>query len=142
MRARLALSFGLVSALFTAGCGAGRPADVTGGGAGDNTTTGTTGTGATSTGGNGGAGAGTSAGGASTSTGGSSGGTSSGGAGGGGGCEAGTADCNNDPADGCETNLLGDINNCGACQAIRTVLQHTPLIHIPPEGRGKATFYS
>jgi hypothetical protein len=30
-------------------------------------------------------------------------------------CNAGFADCNNNPADGCETNLTNDPNNCGAC---------------------------
>lgn len=30
-------------------------------------------------------------------------------------CNAGWADCNNNPADGCETNIANDNNNCGAC---------------------------
>jgi hypothetical protein len=30
-------------------------------------------------------------------------------------CNAGHADCNNSAADGCEVNLDGDTNNCGAC---------------------------
>lgn len=31
-------------------------------------------------------------------------------------CDNGWADCNDNPADGCETNILGtDVNNCGAC---------------------------
>ncbi|MBI3785887.1 MAG: DUF1566 domain-containing protein [Deltaproteobacteria bacterium] len=31
------------------------------------------------------------------------------------GCNAGFLNCNNDSADGCETNPLNDVNNCGAC---------------------------
>jgi hypothetical protein len=30
-------------------------------------------------------------------------------------CSTGFADCNNDPADGCEVNTQSSINNCGAC---------------------------
>jgi hypothetical protein len=30
-------------------------------------------------------------------------------------CDSGFADCNGDPADGCETNVANDPNNCGAC---------------------------
>jgi hypothetical protein len=32
-----------------------------------------------------------------------------------GGCDAGYADCNGNPADGCEVNLANDAANCGAC---------------------------
>jgi hypothetical protein len=32
-----------------------------------------------------------------------------------GGCDPGYADCDNDPSNGCETNLSNDGNNCGAC---------------------------
>jgi hypothetical protein len=32
-----------------------------------------------------------------------------------GGCSAGFADCNGNPADGCEVNIDTDVNNCGAC---------------------------
>ena len=32
-------------------------------------------------------------------------------------CSSGFGDCNGNPADGCETNTAGDINNCGACGA-------------------------
>ena len=31
-------------------------------------------------------------------------------------CQAGTANCNNASADGCETNLRSDPNNCGGCE--------------------------
>jgi hypothetical protein len=30
-------------------------------------------------------------------------------------CAPGFADCNGNPADGCEANLNSDRNNCGAC---------------------------
>jgi hypothetical protein len=30
-------------------------------------------------------------------------------------CNPGFADCNGNPADGCETNVFTDVNNCGAC---------------------------
>src|SRR5436189_117334 len=30
-------------------------------------------------------------------------------------CRAGWGDCNNSPADGCETNLRTDVKNCSAC---------------------------
>ncbi len=30
-------------------------------------------------------------------------------------CNMGFADCNNNPGDGCETNVAGDVNNCGGC---------------------------
>lgn len=30
-------------------------------------------------------------------------------------CNEGFGDCNSDPSDGCETNILGDPNNCGVC---------------------------
>lgn len=32
-------------------------------------------------------------------------------------CHAGYKDCNNNPVDGCEVNILTDVNNCGACAA-------------------------
>ena len=32
-------------------------------------------------------------------------------------CQAGFADCNNNDADGCETNIVTDRNNCGSCGA-------------------------
>jgi hypothetical protein len=32
-------------------------------------------------------------------------------------CNTGFGDCNGDPADGCEANLLTDAMNCGACKA-------------------------
>jgi hypothetical protein len=35
-------------------------------------------------------------------------------------CEAGFADCNNDPADGCETDVTSDVDNCGACGRVCT----------------------
>lgn len=44
-------------------------------------------------------------------------GTGAGSLGGGGddGCPIGTADCNDDPADGCETTLADDVKHCGMC---------------------------
>jgi hypothetical protein len=30
-------------------------------------------------------------------------------------CNSGYANCNGNPLDGCETNIIGDVNNCGAC---------------------------
>jgi len=33
-------------------------------------------------------------------------------------CSDGFADCNNDPVDGCETNLMSSSNNCGECGTI------------------------
>src|SRR5439155_11028063 len=30
-------------------------------------------------------------------------------------CKAGHGDCNQDPKDGCETSLTGDVKNCGGC---------------------------
>jgi hypothetical protein len=60
-------------------------------------------------------GSGTAAGGATgTGTGTSAGGASSG-SGGMGACPTGFADCNNDPADGCEAELDTDAGHCGAC---------------------------
>jgi hypothetical protein len=35
-------------------------------------------------------------------------------------CNPGYADCNNNPADGCEVYVLGDANNCGACGNVCT----------------------
>ena len=109
MRHAYVLSLGLISSLFTVACGATGPTNPSGGGDG--------GSGAATS--NGGNGAGTSNGGngAGTSNGGAGAGTSSDGGGGSGGgeCAPGTADCNANAADGCETNLQGDVNNCGAC---------------------------
>ena len=39
-------------------------------------------------------------------------------------CNAGYADCNKDPADGCEVDLLTDGNNCGACGMTCAGLPH------------------
>jgi hypothetical protein len=33
-------------------------------------------------------------------------------------CKVGWGDCNRDPSDGCEINLLTDANNCGKCQNV------------------------
>lgn len=33
-------------------------------------------------------------------------------------CDTGYADCNNNPGDGCETNLSNDPNNCGGCNVV------------------------
>jgi hypothetical protein len=33
-------------------------------------------------------------------------------------CNSGFADCNNNPADGCETNTGSNVNNCGACGVV------------------------
>src|SRR6185437_11516922 len=30
-------------------------------------------------------------------------------------CDAGYADCDGNPANGCETNVASDVNNCGSC---------------------------
>ena len=35
-------------------------------------------------------------------------------------CAIGFADCNNNPADGCEVNILNDVNNCGTCGHVCT----------------------
>ncbi|MBK8251676.1 MAG: VWA domain-containing protein [Polyangiaceae bacterium] len=76
--------------------------------AGSDTTT--TGAGATGGGGSGaGAGATTGSGAGGTGTAGGSTGT------GGTECVMGSADCNGDPADGCEAILQSDVNNCGSC---------------------------
>lgn len=123
MRSRLAFSFVLGSSLLAVACGAGNGA--TAGAEGGSSTTNPTGAaGGTGTGGSSTGGAGTggsSAGGASnggSSTGGASNGGSSNGGAGGGDCLDGTADCNGDPADGCETILQIDVNNCGACGVV------------------------
>lgn len=39
-------------------------------------------------------------------------------------CESGFADCNGDPSDGCEVNLLTDGNNCGACEHVCDAMPH------------------
>ena len=38
-------------------------------------------------------------------------------------CNAGFADCNGNPADGCETNVFSDRNNCGACGNVCGIFQ-------------------
>lgn len=38
-------------------------------------------------------------------------------------CNAGFANCNSNPNDGCETNLMNDHNNCGACGVVCTGTQ-------------------
>jgi hypothetical protein len=126
MRARLVLSFSLVSLLLAAGCGAENPSGTANGGAGGNSTTnGTGGAGAT---GAGGAGGNTGGGGSTSTSNGGNGGTAgngggggtagNGGSGGSGGCTPGTADCNADAADGCETNTQSDVTHCGACDVV------------------------
>src|SRR5262245_43970428 len=35
-------------------------------------------------------------------------------------CDAGWADCDGNPANGCETNLAGDVSHCGACGNVCT----------------------
>src|SRR5262245_41910400 len=69
----------------------------------------------TSSTGSGGAGGSISKGGAGGSTGGSTGQAGSAGQGGGSGCPIGFDDCNNDPSDGCETDLSMTATHCGAC---------------------------
>jgi hypothetical protein len=41
-------------------------------------------------------------------------------------CDTGFADCNGDPADGCEVNLQSDVSHCGACRNVCTVAGGTP----------------
>lgn len=113
MRARLALPLGLACSILAVACGAGNGTSASGGGDG--------GSGAAT----GSAGAGTGAGGATTGSAGAgtggagaAGGGMTTGTGGAGECLEGTADCNGDPADGCEVSLKSDPNNCGACGTV------------------------
>jgi hypothetical protein len=41
-------------------------------------------------------------------------------------CDAGFADCNGNAADGCETDVFGDENNCGACGTVCSSVNGTP----------------
>ncbi len=41
-------------------------------------------------------------------------------------CNAGFKDCDNDVSDGCEVNVAGDVNNCGACGTRCNVANGTP----------------
>ncbi len=41
-------------------------------------------------------------------------------------CNPGFGDCNNNPADGCETSLANDPNNCGGCGEVCTLPNATP----------------
>lgn len=111
MRARFAFFLGLATSLFAAACGAGNGTG-SGGDGGSGATAGTGGGGAT--GGAGTTGTGATGGENTTATT----GTTGGGGAGGGECTLGSADCNGDPADGCETILQIDVNNCGACGTV------------------------
>ena len=44
-----------------------------------------------------------------------------------GGCNMGYSDCNSNPVDGCETNLQGDVGNCGACGKACSIPNASPL---------------
>ncbi len=133
MRTQLHSFFALGSLFFAAACGAtGNPSGTAGTSSSGDTTVAGTGGASTTTAGNGGAGgmATTGAGGAGTTTGTGGAGTTSvtTGTGGSGGmaCAAGKGDCNADPADGCETDLYGDVNNCGACAMVCPGAGNTP----------------
>ena len=43
-----------------------------------------------------------------------------------GGCDQGWADCNNDPADGCEVEVATDPDNCTACGKVCTIVNAVP----------------
>lgn len=42
-------------------------------------------------------------------------------------CDISHADCNNDPADGCETDITSDVNNCGGCGFICSLQNANPI---------------
>ena len=113
MRARFGLSFVLASSLLAVACNATNNATGTAAG-------GEGGTGAASNTGGTGAASNTGGTGAASNTGGTGAASNTGGTGGTGGseCTLGSADCNGDPADGCETILQIDVNNCGACGVV------------------------
>lgn len=114
MRGRFAFSLAFASSILAVACGAGNGTGTAAGGEGGSGASG--GSGATG-GATGGSTTATTT--STTSTGGSGGSGATGGGGeGGGGCTSGTADCNGDPADGCETILQIDVNNCGACGVV------------------------
>ncbi|MEZ4294383.1 MAG: VWA domain-containing protein [Polyangiaceae bacterium] len=114
MRAPLLLSSALLTLLLATGCGATNGGDP--GGAGNGGSNG--GNGGSAGGNTGGTGtAGGNTGGTGTA-GGNSGGTGNGGSTGTVECVAGAADCNGDPADGCEVSLLSDVNHCGTCDTV------------------------
>src|SRR5262249_32571394 len=41
-------------------------------------------------------------------------------------CSAGFANCDGNPANGCETNTTTDVNNCGSCGQVCSPLNDTP----------------
>lgn len=112
MQSRFLFPLCLSSAILVFGCGATGSGSHEGGGgsgAGGATNTGGAG-GAPNTGGQ--ATGGQATGGTTSGTGGAAGGT------GGTGCIAGTGDCDMDPSNGCETDLVSDPNHCGSCDTI------------------------
>ncbi|MFO0761171.1 MAG: VWA domain-containing protein [Byssovorax sp.] len=126
MRTRFLVPVGLACLVVAAACsatggtGSGGTGGATGaGGSGSTTSGGTGGATSTGTGGSGGANptGGTGGSTSTTTTTGAGGMGTTSGTGGSGGvmCQAGSADCNNDPSDGCETNTFADPNNCGMC---------------------------